>query len=177
MIGKYVYLRALEPSDLNILYDWENNIELWKHGVTLMPYSKDTLSQFINQSMNYDIYTSKQLRLIVCKKDDDIPIGCIDLSDFEPLHRRAAVGIMIVKEERNKGFAKDALEIIINYTFNILNLRQLYCNIEVDNTISIELFTKLNFTKCAEKKDWLMIENSWKNELTFQLINNYDETR
>ncbi|MDL2228176.1 GNAT family N-acetyltransferase [Bacteroidales bacterium OttesenSCG-928-K03] len=177
MIGKHIYLRALEPSDLNILYEWENNIELWKHGVTVTPYSKDTLSQFIDQSMNYDIYASKQLRLIICKIGTDTPVGCVDLSDFEPLHRRAAVGIMIVKEERNKGLAKDALGVVINYVFNILNLRQLYCNIEDDNITSIELFTKLNFIKCAEKKDWLMIENSWKNELTFQLINDYDEKR
>ena len=177
MIGKQVFLRALEPTDLDILYDWENNTELWKYGTTLTPYSKDTLSVFISNSISYDIFAAKQLVLIVCKNSDKTPVGCIDLCNFEPLHRRASVGIMIVKDERNKGYAKDALEIMVDYAFNIMNFKQLYCNIESGNTKSIELFSKLNFVKCAEKKDWLMIENSWRDELTFQLINDYDKKR
>ena len=40
-------LRALEPEDLDILYEWENDPELWKYGSTLTPYSKFALRDYL----------------------------------------------------------------------------------------------------------------------------------
>ena len=38
--GTNIYLRAIEPEDLDILYQWENDSSLWVHGCTLAPFSK-----------------------------------------------------------------------------------------------------------------------------------------
>ena len=35
-----IHLRALEPEDLDMLYQIENNRELWSVGVTNVPYSR-----------------------------------------------------------------------------------------------------------------------------------------
>jgi diamine N-acetyltransferase len=35
-----VRLRALEPDDIDLLYDWENNMEIWHVSNTLEPFSK-----------------------------------------------------------------------------------------------------------------------------------------
>ncbi|MDD3914060.1 MAG: GNAT family protein [Bacteroidales bacterium] len=172
MKGDNIYLRALEPSDTKILYDWENDCYIWQFGSTITPYSEAVINIFIKNSIDYDIYAAKQLRLMICKNADTKAVGCIDLYDFDPLNRRAAVGIFITKKEQQKGYASEALKTLINYAFNILNLKQLYCNIIETNTTSIKLFTAQNFVQCGVKKQWLLYDGQWFDELCYQLINN-----
>ena len=42
-----VLLRALEPEDVELLYGWENDSDLWQVSNTIAPYSKYVLTQFI----------------------------------------------------------------------------------------------------------------------------------
>ena len=93
--------------------------------------------------------------------------------DFDPYNMRAGLGILINKEQnRNKGYAADALKIVIDYCFSYLKIHQLYCNIFESNSKSISLFKKVGFIKCGEKKEWHKSPNGWETELMFQLINN-----
>ena len=64
LVGELIQLRALEPEDLNRLYRWENDSSIWSVSGTLMPFSKFILEEFVNQA-HQDIYTNKQLRLII----------------------------------------------------------------------------------------------------------------
>ena len=170
MENNIIKLRALEPEDIELLYTWENDTLLWKVSNTIAPFSKYTLKRYI-ENAHEDIFDTKQLRLMIVAKDQNKTIGCIDLFDFEPFHQRAGVGILIYeKEDRSKGYAKVALNVLINYCFNTLGLHQLYCNITEDNVASIELFTKAGFVQTGCKIDWLKYCNDWKNELTLQLI-------
>ena len=164
--GDKVLLRALEPEDTEVLYKWENDTSIWQISNTLAPYSKFAIEQYIFN--NQDIYTQKQIRLIIEFKKT--PIGCIDIFDYEPTHKRAGIGILIVENYRKKGYAKDALKTLINYCFNILQLHQLYCNIMSDNKESIKLFTKTGFKIIGKKADWYSLNNSWKDEYILQLI-------
>lgn len=168
-----IKLRALEPSDIDLLYDWENNTNIWTISNTLNPFSKFILKQYLENS-HLDIYQTKQLRLIIelKTKDTNIPIGTIDIFDFDPYHLRAGVGILISKEEhRKKGYATEALQILINYSFKYLGLHQLYCNIASDNMKSVKLFTNVGFKIIGEKKDWIKSHSKWINEYLLQLIN------
>lgn len=164
-------LRALEPEDLEFLYASENNPEIWQVSQTLAPYSKFVLKQYL-ENAHHDIYTHKQLRLIIAlKQAPENAVGAIDLFDFDPYHQRAGVGILIhASENRNKGLAKAALKLLISYTFNYLKLHQLYCNIGAENSASIHLFEQAGFVKCGLKKDWNQTAAGWQDELMYQLV-------
>jgi diamine N-acetyltransferase len=172
MIGPNLLLRAPEPADIDIIFQWENDMSIWHLSNTFTPFSRFAIEQFVLNTEN-DIYTSKQLRLMIdCHSfaTGTATIGSIDLFDFDPHNRRAGIGILIDEPSRNKGFATEALHLLIEYCFNTLNLHQLYCNIEPDNAESIRLFTKAGFTKCGYKKEWLLREGKWTDELMYQLI-------
>ena len=83
--GINLKLRALEPSDVDLLYEWENNEKLWHLSNVITPFSRFAMEQYILNS-HQDIYTTKQLRLMIDKKDpnQNNPIGSIDLFDFDP---------------------------------------------------------------------------------------------
>jgi len=164
---KNISLRPLEPEDVELLYKWENNMEIWEASNTKTPFSKYILAQYIKESAR-GIYETKQLRLII-ENENKEPVGAVDLFDFEPYHLRAGVGIMIHNNsDKNKGYATDALAALSNYALNVLGIKQLYANISEDNSVSIKLFEKAGFKQSGIKKNWLKTQNGWKDELFYQ---------
>jgi len=164
-----VRLRALEPEDIDLLYEWENDSEIWEVSNTLEPFSKYVLSKYIKESQR-DIFASRQVRLII-ETFDKKAVGSIDLFDFDPIHLRAGVGILIHnQDDRRLGYASEALRLIDSYAATYLRLHQLYANISEDNEPSIRLFTGNGFWLCGTKKDWRNTPEGWKSELLFQKI-------
>lgn len=168
--GELVRLRALEPEDIDILYRWENDTEIWKVSNTVAPFSKFILRQFI-ESQKADVFESRQLRLIVESQQTGKQIGAIDLYDIDPFNCRAGVGILIYeKEDRHKGYATDALSIIVNYSFFVLSLHQIYCSVPTSNTQSLNLFKSKGFTTIGIRKEWTKTTADWQDEYMLQLI-------
>jgi diamine N-acetyltransferase len=169
--GKNIFLRALEPEDLEFVYQIENDESIWNVSNTQTPYSKFLIRQYL-ENAHQDIYEAKQLRLAICKNDTFEAIGLIDLFDFDPVNNRAGIGILIQNEtHRGNGIGKEALGLLIDYSFNQLQLHQLYANIGMDNEASLNLFTTFGFQKIGVKKDWIYQGNSFHDEAIFQLIN------
>lgn len=169
--NKDIVLRAVEPEDLEILYRWENSTVLWYHGNTLAPYSKLVLRQYINDSLEMDIYQSKQLRLMIDLVEQKVTIGTIDLYDIDAHNRRAGIGILIDDDYRRRGFAKQALELMSNYAFDFLYLHQIYAYIAQSNTNSISLFEKAGYQSVGILKDWLQRGEEFEDVYLSQLLN------
>ncbi|HET8810716.1 MAG TPA: GNAT family N-acetyltransferase [Flavobacteriaceae bacterium] len=171
LIGKNIALRALEPEDLDFLFQIENNEEFWEVSNTQAPFSKFVLKKYLENS-HRDIYEVKQLRLVICNKKGG-SLGLIDVFDFDPKNRHAGIGIVIGKKEnRGKGYGKEALELLCDYCFSHLNLHQVYANISEENKKSQHLFEDLGFEKIGLKKEWNLVGGNFKNEFLYQLINN-----
>lgn len=168
--GQNIYLRALEPEDLEFIYAIENDENIWEVSNTITPYSKFLIRQYL-ENAHQDIYEAKQLRLAICKKDSSDAIGLIDLFDFDAKNKRAGVGIIIQNEmDRSSGFGKEALQLMIEYSFQQLQLHQLFANIGTQNTASLALFTTFGFMEIGVKKDWNFTNNVFHDEAVFQLI-------
>lgn len=164
-----VRLRALEPEDLELLYRWENNPELWKLGSTLSPYSRYILKEYIRES-HRDIYETKQLRFMIELRQTREAIGTIDLYDFEPHHRRAGIGIMLDPLYQGKGFAAQAMSVLMDYAFCFLKLHQLYVHIPIDNEPSKALFERCGFVVSGTMKEWVITEKGFTDVMIMQKI-------
>jgi diamine N-acetyltransferase len=165
-----IKLRALEPEDLELLYEWENNNSYWVFSNTVTPFSKYTLKRYLENS-HKNIFETGQLRLMIELASDKKTIGTIDLFDFDPFHKRAGLGILIADDaERRKGYASMALKCLIDYCFTTLQLHQLYCNILANNCESMDLFKKQGFVQSGVKKEWIKTSEGYLDEYMFQLI-------
>ncbi len=170
LIGQHIYLRALEPEDLEFVYALENDTTIWEISQTQTPYSKFLIRQYLENAQQ-DIFEAKQLRLAICKNDSFEAIGLIDLFDFDPKNRRAGIGIIIENStNRQQGFGNQALDLLIQYSFEVLQLHQLYANISSDNQASIALFTTFGFQCVGIKKDWNFNQGKFSDEGLYQLI-------
>lgn len=169
-----VLLRAVEPYDIDVLYRWENDPEIWQVSNTITPFSKFILEKYI-ETAHLDIYQAKQLRLMIDVSEnggEPRTVGTADLFDFDPFHNRAGVGILIGNtSDRNKGIATLALRKLIDYSFNTLQLHQLYCNITRGNIDSLRLFKKCGFIITGHKADWIKTPGGYVEEILLQLLN------
>ncbi|XCF05532.1 GNAT family N-acetyltransferase [Tamlana crocina] len=169
--GENIFLRALEPEDLEFVHEVENDEAVWEISNTQTPYSKFLIKQYL-ENAHKDIYEVKQLRLVISNYNKET-IGLIDLFDFDFKNKRAGVGILVKSvNDRAKGYGKEALKMVVNYSFVHLGLHQLYCNISEENKASQKLFVSQGFKEVGLKKDWNVVNGSFKNEYLFQLIKN-----
>ena len=119
-----IKLRAVEPEDINLLYEWENNTEIWTVSNTFAPFSKYILKQYIENS-HLSIFETGQLKFMVKLKAENRTVGAVDLFEFDIFHRRAGVGILINnKLDRKQGYAASALSLLVEYSFYYLQLHQ-----------------------------------------------------
>jgi diamine N-acetyltransferase len=165
-----ISLRAPEPGDLDLLYVWENETSIWCISGTLAPFSRNILKQYLDHA-GKDIYEARQLRLIIQLRSNLRPVGAIDLFDFDPHHRRAGVGILVAEpSDRQKGYAREALETLMEYCHTFLHLHQLYCHVAAGNEASIALFKGSGFTETGRKQDWVYNGKDYEDELLLQKI-------
>lgn len=268
--GLICRLRAVEPCDIDTMYAWENDMEVWGVSGTTSPYSRELLERFVEQQ-RFDIWQTRQMRLMIeplpdCSgtqaedsgsspgtehpekitrhigftdrtgmtesifmppseslrneisretngageteqgrtlqgpadrkvggtnvprpaanpimaekrsvgngfEEHSVPVGAIDLFEFDPQHRRAGIGILIHDPaQRGKGFAADALQIVCGYAHRVLGLHQLWCNVGADNQESLALFRRAGFTMSGIKREWQWSPDGFRDEIMMQKI-------
>jgi len=183
-----ITLRAVEPEDLELLYLWENDRTTWQLSNTLVPFSRYQLKRYIEAEPG-NIHAHQQLRMMIdfdgrARPDSGLDpvggkrpataekrtVGSIDLFDYDPVHQRAGLGILVASpEDRRKGVATEAILQMTEYCRKTLFLHQLYCNIAASNEASALLFRKLGFETTGRKKDWLRTEDGWEDEVLMQM--------
>lgn len=164
-----IIIRAAEPNDAKLIYNWENDQAIWRVSETYMPYSLFQIEQFLLN--NNDLFSVRQMRFIIERKKDSASIGCIDIYDFDPIHLRAGIGILLQEDYRKQGYASEALQLLLDYCFNILILKQVYCLVDSLNEDSLKLFKKIGFEQCGYRKEWIRTPDGFIDEIEFQYIN------
>ena len=150
LIGKKIILRSLENDDLDFLFNLENNHDTSYLHENLSGYSRSLLKEYIKNAKQ-DFFISGQFRFLIEKSS--IPLGLIDLFNFNIDDMSAHIGIIILDKYRQQGYATESLGILINYAWEVLFLRGLYCTISNKNRKSLKLFTNANFEYAKPVQD------------------------
>lgn len=167
--NEIIRLRALESTDSDFLYKWENDTSLWQYGDTLTPLSKEFLTEYI-QNFDNNIFRAKQLRLIIELKDNNEPIGTIDLYDIELFHSRTSIGILISPEYRGKGYASQSLKLVEKYVRHHLGLNQIIAFIPEFNINSAKLFKNNNYIPTGHLLKWHKTGTTFHDVIVMQKI-------
>lgn len=159
-----IKLRAVEPRDLDLIYNWENQTDVWAVSGTVAPFSRYEIQRFLDSGN--DIYQNRQLRLIAQYENRDFAMA--DLFDFEPLHLRAGVGIFIEKASRKKGLSKPLMDALHTYCCDILLLHQVYTEVGANNLPSIKMCLAAGYVQTGLKPQWLRTRDGWEDLIIMQ---------
>lgn len=168
-------LRALEPDDLDFLYELENDRDIWGVSDTLAPVSRHALREYLAHAAA-DFFETRQLRLVIClpaaPQLPPLAVGTLDLFNFEPLHQRAAVGIALQKKFRRQGLGPQALALLLPYARHTLRLHQLWATVAAANRPSMRLFDAAGFRRVGTRRAWLRgpAPGQWLDAVEFQML-------
>lgn len=162
-----ITLRALEPTDLDIIYNWENEASMWAVTDTVAPYSRQVLWSYLQQCST-DIYSNRALRLMITNTNTTQPLGMIDFFNFDPLNNRAELGMFIATEYRGQGVGRMALDLLCDYARNHIGMRQLYIYVNTSNVVCLNLFKDYGFEQAGILKAWVKRGNTYHDVVILQ---------
>ncbi len=164
-----ITLRAVEPEDLAIFLKWENDTELWDCAPTVAPFSSKNISDYI---ANYtaDLFAERQLRLMIVLRETNQAIGTVDLTDFDPVNRRASIGILIDHPFRRKGYGLRALQLVVKYASTRIGMHQVWATVAATNEASIRLFSAAGFRHYGRLRSWIRAGRHYTDAYIMQLL-------
>lgn len=171
-----VQLRALEPEDLEFLFELENDPDIWSVSDTLAPVSRHALREYLAHAAT-DFYVVRQLRLVVTTEIEHRPVGVVDLFEYDPLHQRAGVGITVLASQRRCGYARQALELLKQHARQVLRLRQVYATVHAANSASMRLFRAAGFRRVGTRQQWLRTPGGWADAVEWQCLLTDDKSK
>ncbi|MDE6378212.1 MAG: GNAT family N-acetyltransferase, partial [Duncaniella sp.] len=117
-----------------------------------------------------DIFSARQLRLMIVADTTGDTVGTVDLYDFDPVNSRCGVGILIAQPYRRRGYALRALGEIADYCRSRLSLHQLWCVVGADNHPSRELFARAGYVGAGCLRSWLRSAGRYTDAYILQLM-------
>lgn len=163
-----ITLRSLTIEDLDFLIALENDPQFWHLSQTKQPYAKEDLENYIHNAQQ-SLAEACQQRFVI-SNTQKTALGFIDLYAYDPLHRRAGVGILVHPRWQGMGVGYKALEMLSDLAKNRFSLHQLYALISPENVKSLALFEKCDFSKSALKKDWYFYNDQFHDMWLYQKI-------
>lgn len=137
-----IRLRALKESDIWLLHKWVNDPEIVKYTYFFHPVSEMEQKEWFSSLPRQ---TDKILFGIEVKEGEKL-IGTCGLEDINHICRKAELTIKICDNKMwNKGFGKEALEILMDFGFSDLNLRRIWLKVMADNERAVKLYKNVGF--------------------------------
>lgn len=124
----------------------------------------ETLPKIINNLSEVETPTGYESWMIIKKETFEI-IGDLGFKGFNYNEGNIDIGYGIIKEERRKGYAEEAVKEIIKWAFSNEIVREITANCLTENINSINLLTKFNFTELRTEngmKYWNLVNNNFK---------------
>ena len=117
--------------------------------------------------------SSGELKLYAYPDDrPNTPVGCVELYNYDPVNRRAAVGLVVSNEYRRQGYGTIMIQALSKFCIENTSLHQVYAEIAATNTPSINIFQRAGYQHCATLRDWVVRSNHYIDTYRYQLILN-----
>jgi RimJ/RimL family protein N-acetyltransferase len=143
--GERVYLRPAEREDIPIFVRWLNDAEtnsyLSLRSPLSLPIEEDWFERSVAQQ-GKDGY-----HFVICRLDDDRPIGTIGLFALDLVNGKAGVGITIGEKQLwGQGYGSDALNALLDFGFGALRLERMWLEVYDFNARGRRSYEKCGFT-------------------------------
>ena len=161
---KNVCITTIEEDHLELLREHRNDYFTW---INLSDVRFISREQQLSWYKNLVFDSTRQYFML---RLDGIPIGLIRIDEIDYINRSARVGCDIFSEFRGKGFGTKAMQLTINYCFDVLNMHRLHLSVAAYNEAAKRIYTKVGFTEEGLQKDALYRWGKYNDYIMMSLI-------
>jgi ribosomal-protein-alanine N-acetyltransferase len=166
--GVQIYLREVNEDDVTTdYYNWMNDTEVNQFLETrYLPHSKSNILSFVKKMDGQQ----NEIFLAICDKVTHKHIGNIKLGPINWIHRFGDISLLIGdKNFWGKGVATEAIRLVTEFAFNILNLHKVTAGCYETNIGSLKAFLKVGFKQEGVLVKQLIINGAFQDSIVLGL--------
>jgi RimJ/RimL family protein N-acetyltransferase len=167
--GKSINLRKVTRSDAQSIYEHAKDREISRYTFIPHPYKREDALHFIKFT-HRQMKKEKEYHLGIELKTTGQIIGMIGMMQISQKHRRAEVGYWLGRSHWGKGYAAEALHLMLRYGFKELKLVRIWARVMHPNLASARMLEKIGFTFEGRLRKSLMQNGRWLDELRYGIL-------
>ncbi len=150
LVGEKCYLSPCSAEDAALWAQWDNDLEvaipLGDEAYTPLALTK------AQEIVDHALHNQDHLFSIVDLATDTV-IGRCMLFNLNLVDRNAMLGIVIgVKSYRSQGYGQEAVRLLVDYGFNLLNLNSIMLGTFEFNTRAIRCYEQAGFKEIGRRR-------------------------
>ena len=165
--GSRIYLSPMNIDDLEIYTKWLNdcNVTNGIHGTHKM-INLETEKEYLNKCLSNGDY-----QFAIVKKENDELIGNCGIDDISFRDQNGVIGLFIGEEEnRNKGYGKEAIDLLLEYCFNYLNLNNIMLKVFSFNERAIKCYKKVGFKEIGRRRKCCYLNGKFYDDVYMDIL-------
>lgn len=168
IVGKNVYLRPITEDDTELIITWRNSDAVRPYFIYQKPFTREGHEKW----METMIKSGLGYQFIVCRNEDDKPVGCTYLRDYDREHNKIEYGVFLGSEDvKGKGIGTEILGLTLEFAFGKLGVHKVFARVFADNAASVGSFLKGGFEKEAYLKDEVCVNGEYRDIVFLAKIN------
>ncbi|MBC1936217.1 GNAT family N-acetyltransferase [Listeria grandensis] len=165
--GEFIFLRPLHPNDLDAYYTMFFNEDVRRLTGTKQAFTYPQIEQYIATKWQ----ESDAILLLICLQDTEEVIGDIAIQDIDTTNRHANLRIAISKtEHQSKGYGSEAMRLMLDYGFGILNLHRIELNVFDYNKQATRAYEKVGFIVEGIQREALFYNHTYHDSITMSIL-------
>lgn len=165
-----LHLRRVRLSDADALFTILSDPESMKYWSTPPISDHSEAIKVLREDLESDAQ-GNSICWAVTRQDTGEMIGKCILFQFSPANRRAEIGFILNRDYWRQGLMQQALEAVINFAFNDLNLHRLEADVDPDNAGSLGILAKFGFEREGLFRDRWLVGQNWVDSVMLGLLN------
>ncbi|MGG4451731.1 GNAT family N-acetyltransferase [Brevibacillus porteri] len=165
--GERVFLRPIGTEDTELYFRSLFNKETRMLTGTQKHFTREQIHQYI-ENKGQD---SSSVLLLICLCENDQVIGDVQIGDIDPKNRNAFIRISIDQNaNQGKGYGSEALLLMLDYGFGILNLHRIELNVFGFNERAIHTYEKLGFQREGVQRQALYYNHAYHDSILMSML-------
>ena len=166
-------LKGLSPDDIKYIFENLTKSEIKK--ILGHRSEEDYRKEEIKQKNGYSSYNRSFILFLLTDKESNNIIGRCGLHNWNKEHKRAEIGYIMEDENyKGKGLMSEAINAIMDYGFNKMNLNRIEALVGIENVQSLRLMEKYNFIREGVLRQHRCIDNRFEDSILFsRLLSEY----
>lgn len=166
LIGDRIYLSPRNSEDVEQYTKWLNDFKVTDYigrtaALVSIAAEKEYLEENQNGKFNFSIVTN----------DTEDMIGNISLENINYINREATLGIFIGDDNYlSKGYGSEAINLILDYGFNYLNLHSINLNLMEFNERAYNCYIKCGFKEYGRKRECRYINGKYYDIIEMDIL-------